>query len=486
MPFTIPTRASSGRPSANDIQSAVVPILGSPQYRSTDATKDQRFVNGIFEVVKSTETGAKKFFFLKRPGLVQNINPVVAGAVGRGVKVWNGNIYSVWGTKIYKGTTDLGVTLTTSTGLCGMEFTRPSATTPYLCVNDGVKLYRIDSSDVVTTVTTNFPNPNTTDLHYFDGYLFTITSTGIIRNCDLDDPATWDPTKFITAIMSNGSGIGLARQSNYLMYFSDRSMQTFYDNANPTGSPLFNLEQGMLQIGAASQNSIRSDEGEITWVGKSMTGGWGVFNLKGVSNPTDISTEPVKRLLHSEGSNLVNCRAKFMRTNGHKLYILDLMGANRTLVYDYDIDMWYEWQAAGATTRWPICAASELNGTQIVQHESNGWIYTLSNTAYRDDTTNFTVLARFGRQDFDTDINKFVTRAVLLSDQQATTAQATLQYSDDDFQTLSTARTLDMVDYRPYATNLGKYKRRAWQLSITNNMPARLEGIRLYYRLGVI
>src|SRR3981189_2778685 len=95
-----------------------IPFLETPHARDISSAKDLRFVNGYFEPIKNQIKNRLDYFYTKRPGLSQNVRPSGGAATGRGVYVWKGNIYSVFGTKIYKGSTDLGVTLTTSTGRC--------------------------------------------------------------------------------------------------------------------------------------------------------------------------------------------------------------------------------------------------------------------------------------------------------------------------------------------------------------------------------
>src|SRR3990167_6336017 len=127
----------------DDLVVVRIPILGNPTARSTTASKDQRFVNGYFIKHTNTVTGKDKYFFQKRCGYTQNTRPPGANATGRGVFSWKGDIYSIFDNKIYKGTTDLGVTLAGSSGLCGFAKVRPGATTQYLAVNDGTSLYLI-------------------------------------------------------------------------------------------------------------------------------------------------------------------------------------------------------------------------------------------------------------------------------------------------------------------------------------------------------
>ena len=464
-----------------DIQTVRIPFIGNPTNRSTNADKDQRFVNCYFDVVENPITGKQVYYLVKRPGTSQLSQPSGGAATARGGISWRGDIYTVYGTKIYKNSSDLGVTLTTSTGICGFAATRPGAGTQYLGINDGAKLYLISTAGAVTTVST-IPNPNTRDLIYMDTYFFTLETDGTISNCDSDDPTTW-PGEEIVMQMYNGSGVVLAHQNNLLYGFATTSLQAFYDAANSSGSPLTNAEQNAFQAGAASHDSLVFDEGLVTWVGNSDTGGFTVWTLDGNSGLKEIGTSEIRRVLDGEGTSISSCRAMLMRTCGKKLYLLTLMSANRTFVYDYETSLWNEWQAAGATTRWPMIDCFQHNSALIAQHESDGWLYTVSPTVYQDNSVNFTVLARFGRVDFDTDDRKFVNGYELIGDIQSTTTNVDFQYSDDDYQTLSTARIFDMSLVRPFLKRGGNFRRRAHQISYAGANPLRAESLEMKIRL---
>ena len=95
-------KSKQGRPK-EDVETVRVPLLGSSLNRGSTASKDQRFVNGLFWASTNPVTQEKTFAFVKRPGLTLVNQPPAGAAVGRGVYSWNGSIYSVFGTKIYKG-----------------------------------------------------------------------------------------------------------------------------------------------------------------------------------------------------------------------------------------------------------------------------------------------------------------------------------------------------------------------------------------------
>lgn len=487
-------RTSSGKTSYqgasrsyDEVKTVRVPVIGDILFRGTDASKDQRYVNGFFDVFKNPISGQSHFYYVKRPGLTRTngIQPSGTTGTGRGVYSWNAKKYSVINAKIYSGTTDLGVTLAGTTGLVGFAETRPGASPQYLCINDGIKLYCIATNDVVTTVTLNFPSPNTTDLVYMDGYFFVVqASNSTVYQSNLDDPTTWDVTKFITAQQYNGPAVGLAHQNNILIVFQDRATAMYYDNANPSGSVLNLYEQAVQQIGCISQDTISTAEQSILWVGNSNTGGYCVWRLDGIGTLTNISSPALERLLSNEGTSIGSCYAFSIRAAGKFFYALSIVSAGRTFIYDYDQNIWTEWEAAAGGAVWPIVSSTQHLNTVLCQHATNGWLYTLTPAVFQDDSVNFTVLWRTSRIDFETNQRKFYREASIIGDIQSSTTNTLLQYSDDDYVTLSTARTLDLSIPHPFCNNLGNSRRRSWQLSYTGTNPWRVEA--LEFRVRVI
>lgn len=536
-----------------ELETARIPIFGGSTARGTSASKDQRFVNGYFEVLQNPTTKKLTYFFTKRPGLTSFSQPTGGSATARGMYSWRGSVFSCYGNKLYKGSTDLGVTLVGSSGFVSFEETRPSATSPVLAVSDGTSLYVIDTSDGVTVlnnkaitsssianpsvitavghglstgnkviirnhvgmipdingtvytvtvtgvdtftipvnVTTGgtggtigvFPTPNLTLLTYFDGYLFVLKTNGSLHNCALDDPRDWDPIDFIVPIMDNGAVVGQCRQQNYILVFGDKWMQGYYNAANAVGSPLTNYEAAMLQIGCASKLTIVNEEAFVTWVGAADVGGLTVYRLSGTAQAKDIGDSTLNRLLLAEGSSISTARGRLIRTAGHIFYILSLTSANRTFVYDYDLDIWYEWAGTDGNG-FPIIEFVQHSNTLLAQHTTDGRIYTMIPTTTQDNSVSFPHMARFGRLDFETNNRKFVRSIELLGDIQPATTPVLVQYSDDDYTTLSTARTFDMAELRPIGTNFGNFRRRSWQYSYTGASALRIEALQIKFRLG--
>lgn len=132
-----------------------IPLAGNNQQRDTTSDKDQRFLNYVFETSVNHTAGTKKLFVVKRPGTELYSTPSATAAEGRGAWYYNGAVWSVFGSTLYKGTSSKA-TLSTSTGICGaVEFSNADDYgKPGLFLADGIDGWVIDSTDTVTRVDT--------------------------------------------------------------------------------------------------------------------------------------------------------------------------------------------------------------------------------------------------------------------------------------------------------------------------------------------
>lgn len=454
-------------------------------YNSRDnSTKDQRFINCFLETVKDKDGGKELFYCKKRPGATRLIQPTGASSSApRGVYFWNGHIYSVYGSSIYSDTTLLSSAMTTSSGIVAFEETRPGAVTQYLAINDGVKLFLISATNVVTIITVNFPSPNTSDLVFHDGYLFVMKTDASIWSCNFDDPTTWNPANFIYAQMENGIGVGLAHQNNYVVGFTDKQTQFFYDNANATGSPMNNADSTMQQVGCASQTSLQHTESMVFFVGNGTDGEPVVYSLDGTTGLNMISNAAENRMLAAEGSSIRQSYGLLFRVKGQYFYSLTLTSQARTLLYNIGNQTWTEWTGTSYATIWPYVSIAQNSNAVIAQHTTDGYIYVLGNNTYQDNAVSFPMKFQSSKKDMETSKRKWFNRVELICDLQPTTAPVSIYYTDDDYQTFTTPRVLDMSQ-RCWFRGAGAARRRAWVIEATTNTDIRWECLEMDVMLG--
>lgn len=525
-------------PETSTYQTKQFPFVGQFNTRATSGSKDQRYVNCFPESIKTPLVSGKRIYLVKRPGLT-SISSVTAGTA-RGCFRWNSKIYSVVGDKLYSGTTNIK-TLGTSTGTVGFV-PASDVTSSYLFVVDGTDGYIVSTSDTVTQVNPTysawagttayslgdkrrptvpnsiwyqvttagttaagepvwpttigdtvvdgtvtwtatgyyggFPSPHIPTPVYADGYIFLAqANTDNIYNSDLDLPLSWNPINILSAEMYPDNLVALKRQNNQIVAFGETGIEYFYDAGNAGQSPLARNDGAAQRIGSTNTDSVCANERALFFISQSELGGraaWMISDFK----PEKISIEWVDKLLEAEGSSISTSHSYLLRVSGHLFYVINL--TSRTLVYDTEEKMWHEWSSnsSGSHAVFACPFSCDGLGYAYLQHTSNGKIYQFNPTIYQDDGVAILFDAVSGLFDDGSNNRKVCNRFTLLSDKTSTSSLVTVSYSDDDYTTWSTGRTVDL-SVRPFLTRLGMFRRRAFRLQYTDNLPFRVEDIEL-------
>jgi hypothetical protein len=472
-----------------DYDTLRIPLVGNHHNREASVTKDQIFYNVVVDIIKTplsnTYTETQRPFINKRGGFTANTTVFASGGTGRGMYYWSrsGKTYSVVATKVYSNTTEIA-TLTTSSG--SVYFYEATGTTDYLMVSDGTKLYTITTTDTWAEVTDgDLPAGNTTPVS-LDGYVFVIKAgTDEIYNSDVDAPTAWTASSFISAEMYPDNLVALARQVNYVVAFGSYSTEFLYDNENASGSPLARNQSIAIKTGLAAIDSIGQADRRLVFVGQSNIGDPGVWMFDGLT-PSRISTEFIDKILYNEGSALSTAKAWICKHKGHVLYVLNLSSASRTLVYDLDEKLWFDWSSnsGGSHVVLPYNYATQgANNIVLVQHTSDGKLYKLDPTIYTDDAGAILVKIVTGRLDFGNAMQKRIFRAELIADIQSS-GTVTFDWTNDDYTTWSSSRSLDLTT-RPYTKALGVLRRPAFRFLHSANAAFRIEAIEFDFSAGV-
>ena len=160
----------------------------------------------------------------------------------------------------------------------------------------------------------------------------------------------------------------------------------------------------------------------------------------------------------------------------------------RFLVYNIQLNIWSEWNcnqctfidSVGAGTNNQIMATSRMNtGGKVYRIDpvSDGAVFT-------DEGTGYLLEIRTAKLDFGTGDKKYVKEITLIADT-TSTATATISYTDDDYVTFSTPRSIDLTTSRKSITRLGSHRNgRAYKISVSGG-PFRAEAIEIEYSKGL-
>ena len=360
-------------------------------------------------------------------------------------------------------------------------------------VEAGTMLFTDTGAGATLTAQLNsFPSgPYVSGIVFLDNYMFLGTSTdNRIYNSNLGDPSIWDGSH-VSFEQTSDTLIAIVKHLNYLVAFGETSTQFFYDNSNPTGSPLALSQSYTNEIGCASGDSVVATDNTVLWLGTSKTYGRGVYLMDGTS-PIRVSTANIDKHLEADGLSKVS--AYCYKYSGHTLYILTLHNLNETLVYDINEKMWYQWtQYSMMSSDQPNPGTyqesyfrptfySEALGVPFVLDDDTATLYYFDTNTYQDAGQSIYCRTVTDVVDNGSTKRKFYGRLEIIGDKVAGTLQ--VRHTGDDYNTWSSYRSIDLNASRAQIYLSGADRRRAWEFLCTSNVPLRLDGAEIDFRIG--
>lgn len=466
-----------------------VTFIGTPQQRTgTTTTKDHRLINCFAETVKGNRSQSPKVYMVERAGL-QYVRSTTAGTA-RGIYYFNGSIWSAVGNQLYRDSTPVQ-TLGTSTGSVGFVEYAGSVSFPRnLVVLDGVNGFVINLANVITQITDpDFPTPHVPFGAYMDGYLFVVKAgTADVYNSNVDNPTLWTAGDFITAEMFPDPVVSLIRQTNYIVAVGSNTIEYFYNAATFPGTPLARNSAAQHQIGTVSPESTIVAEEQVMMLGQTQLGGRSIWVIDGFK-PVEIGVEEIRTSLDAEGTNITNAKMFCVRSMGHRFLAVQL--TNRTWVFDFEEKLWHEWRDYSLTNKF-ICdyVTDHPSGSAHMQDRTTGFIYKFTDNTAVDatgvaTTSPITIQATSEKIDFGTMDRKFGSKFTLMCDIPTdTSVTASLEWSDDDYQTWTTPRSIVLNTTMPSITQLGMFRRRAFRLTYSQAFPLRIELAKFDVNIG--
>lgn len=448
------------------------PLIVQPENRALSTRKDAKLVNGYAERYNQEE-----YWILSRPGLLTDDD--IGAAIGRGIFNWQGDIYSVWDTTLYKNGVSLG-TVNGAGGTYRFDSTRGSA--PKLVLGNGVKAYTYNVADGLDEITDgDFPTSFVKGWAFLDGTLYVMESNCKIHGSDINAPNNWDPLNQITAQISPDAGVYLAKHMFYVLALKQWTTEVFYDAQNSSGSPLGSVPGAKLNFGCASAETVQEIDDILLWVATNKGADPQIVRVEGMK-ATIVSTDAIDRLLAGWDFDLVNSWQH--KENGHRFYIVSSLSDNLTLVYDLDQGLWYQW--TDAETGGPmemVSSTVNADGQFLWQHGDNGKTYLVNKDFNDDDGELITVDIVTPNFDGNTSNEKTMAAMRFIGDRTPGSV-IEMRYSDDDYQTWSTYQRVDMSLENPELTDLGSFRRRALNLRHRRPVAMRLKALDLRLLLG--
>lgn len=455
-----------------------LPLVIDPSNRDDSPNYDARLVNCYME------TKGEEAWIYPRPGVEEFQQPDLGVAAGRGVFNWQGSVYSAFGNKLYKD----GVAITGNIENVGRyRFDSCLGSTPKLVLGNGTTAYTYDDSNGLVEITDGqFPATFCLGWAYVNGTSYTMRPADAgIQGSDINDPQNWDALNVILAQIAPEQGVALAKQLVYVVALKETTGEVFYDAGNSSGSPLGRNEGALFNWGCINARSVRYMDGALIWLGRSKDGAPEVVLLNNLK-AEPVSTKAVERLLQFADTSAVESFT--FKENGHRFYVLNLTADNLTLVFDFDERRWCQWADDSGNEMPYVDACIGTDGSVVVQHISNGWLYKMSSEHATDAGAEYTVDIYTPNFDGGTQRSKTMGRLSLITDQRVG-ASLQVRHNDNDYEPLSWTnfRELDLSQRKPYLSDMGSFIRRAHNFRYKSavRMP-RIQAVEMQLDLGTL
>jgi len=256
---------------------------------------------------------------------------------------------------------------------------------------------------------------------------------------------------------------------------------------------LTNVTSFCARLGGHVFYIIYLDDSQVTLVYDSTSKEWAVWTVTALATPVSITGASWSNGLvtvtksshgYNDGDIVVIASSNPSGYNG--TYTVNVPTAN-TFTYDKTTTPGtYVSSATSANyVQSPFAIASYTSGNNldIVQDSTTGYIYLLDDGTYQDNGNPIEVLARTFKIDGGDNKKKFTSKLEIIGDK--VDSQAYVRYTNDDYQTWSQFRPVDLDSQRSLLSRLGQSRRRAYEIRHHDNTPLRLEALELTVAEGV-
>ena len=299
-----------------------------------------------------------------RPGLA----PVVTLGPGpvRCVVFHQGVRYIVSGTRVYSGSTQIGV-------IPGFGLIRSAGYDEQLVmVTDGIAyLIGLDVSIIA------MPDDDlVSDVVVAAGrFIYTIQGSGKFRYSDIADATTIGDLNFASAESDPDNIVSAETLGDDIIFYGQNTTE-WHSPTSDIDIPFIRNGGRRYDKGSAAQFTAVKIDNTIFWVGTAQQGAdLQVYRASAV--PVAISNEGIEAAL-AACTDITQASAVAIVSTGHSFYVLNIPGVG-TYAFDVKTGLWGNWESFGQTTFRVQCGADGVYGDAI-----NGNLWTIDPDLRRD------------------------------------------------------------------------------------------------------
>jgi hypothetical protein len=253
----------------------------------------------------------------------------------------------------------------------------------HLIIVDGSFGYTIELANPVIQqiVDDNFFNGSKT-VQYLGGYfILDKPNSSFFYISDLDS-TDFPPLNEQFAGASEDDVTGVMVNNEQLYVMGARTIETWILTGGSASAPFNRVRT--YNVGCSAPYTLRRISGTFCWLGTTEQGDGIVYSMEN-DTPTRISNHAIEYKIQEFG-DLTSATGFALQHNGHHWYLLNLPGADTTLVYDFSTKQWHEWMSLtnGIENRCFGEFHCFLAGEHVLGDYRNGTIYRLNDNYFKD------------------------------------------------------------------------------------------------------
>lgn len=381
------------------------------------------------------------------------------------------------------------------------------------------------TSNVLTEITdADFPSTLAGGGVVLNSVIYVMDEDGHIWSSGINDPVNWDALDVITAEREPDKGLYLGKIADTIVAIGSRTIEFFYDAANATGSPLSRRDDvSYREFSALDKYSCYSSGDTIYFLGVNVSGSVSLMKIENFKLEM-LSTPTIDRYINesvvTDNNGFVLSGAT---SNGHKFIFMteyDIADTNlsplKTLCYDARTSVWalFETELTGLEhfplIQWTVRVGDTVRtgagimyngdivrfsqGDSVLDFTGSGeyvedgyWADGYVEAAATAQTANISILIRtqeYGGKGEVLYNNKFLNKLQLIGGiTQGNTYQTdyvNIRWTDDHYNNYSSYRSVSLIPGRKIGA-LGKFNRRAFEITYDGPNRLRLESLELDY-----
>ena len=326
---------------------------------------------------------------------------------------------------------------------------------------------------------------------FLDGYFIAvIQNSNTFQVSALEDGTSWSGL-FISTISYFPDNITSMVCDHREIWFYSGKRTVVYYNAGAGYPPFIPIQGAYIESGSGATFATVQANNTVAWIEADERGGGRALLAAGYVGQR-ISTYAVEFAWQGYG-DISNAVGYTYQDQGHIFWVIRFPSANVTWVYDFASSLWHKrlFFQNGQYTAHRSTSHCYVFGKHLVGDWASGNIYEMSIDLLDDFGNPIRWLRRsptiskenawiyFSRIEFDLEVGLGPQPPLLDGDGQPRAPQVMLRWSNDAAKTWSNEYILNCgqagdYDARVYKTQLGRGRKRVWELSGTDPVPIRI------------